>query len=548
MEQSKWTRRGLIAGGTLVVIGGAAAALKSSSGPGMNLSHADANTLIRGNGAEPDTLDPQKASGTWENNIIGDMFIGLMTDGANGEAIPGTADGYSVSPDGLTYTFKLGDHAWSDGTPVTAHDYVYSFRRIADPKTAAQYVSILYPMKNMQEAAAGHVRPDAVGARAIDDRTLELTFRFQVPYIKELLTHYASFAVPRHVVEKYGDDWTRPEHIVVNGPYILKAWVPNDHIRLEINPRFDGAGNLPIRSVIFCPTQDSSAALKRFRGGEFDLVTDSVPPQQLHWLQLYLPRELHLSPYILTQYVCFNVRRKPFNDPRVRLALSLAIDREIMVAKVTRAGERPAYALVPPGMPQYQSAQLSFRRMNMEQRLAHARALLADAGYGVNNPLSFEYNFAGTTETRIISVALQGMWSDVGVKALMVPSDSQIHYNLLRKRDFQAAWAGWAADYRDPKNFLTLGSVSAPDLNYGDYANPQFDALLDRSDRERNVESRSALLRRAEQLLLDDVAVAPVFFGVARDLVSPQVKGWKDNVLNVHRTRFLSLDRSIRSV
>ena len=184
----------------------------------------------------------------------------------------------------------------------------------------------------------------------------------------------------------------------------------------------------------------------------------------------------------------------------------------------------------------------------MEQRLAHARALLEDAGYGVNNPLSFEYNFAGTTETRIISVALQGMWSDIGVKALMVPSDSQIHYNLLRKRDFQAAWAGWAADYRDPKNFLTLGSVSAPDLNYGDYANPQFDSVLDRSDRERDVETRLALLRQAEQLLLDDVAVAPVFFGVARDLVSPQVKGWKDNVLNVHRTRFLSLDRSIRSV
>src|SRR5689334_23860082 len=150
MAQSKWTRRGLIAGGSAVVIGGAAAALRNGSGPGMNFSSADSRTLVRGNGAEPDTLDPQKASGTWENNIIGDMFIGLMTDGANGEAIPGMADGYSVSLDGLTYTFKLGDHVWSDGTPVTAHDYVYSFRRIADPKTAAQYVSILYPMKNMQ--------------------------------------------------------------------------------------------------------------------------------------------------------------------------------------------------------------------------------------------------------------------------------------------------------------------------------------------------------------------------------------------------------------
>ena len=155
MEQSKWTRRGLMTGGTAVVIGGAAYALKGRSGPGMNFSRADASTLFRGNGAEPDTLDPHKASGNWENNIIGDMFVGLMTDAADGGAMPGTAESFAVSADGLTYTFKLRDHVWSDGTPVTAHDYVYSFRRMANPKTAAQYVSILYPMKNMQEAAVG---------------------------------------------------------------------------------------------------------------------------------------------------------------------------------------------------------------------------------------------------------------------------------------------------------------------------------------------------------------------------------------------------------
>ena len=169
MAQSKWTRRAPMASGTAVAIGGVAYALKGKSGPGMNFSRADARTLTRGNGAEPDTLIPHKASGNWENNIIGDMFIGLMTDGVDGEPVPGAAESFTMSADGLIYTFKLRDHTWSDGVPATAHDYVYSFRRIADPKTAAQYVSILYPMKNMQKAAAGHVPPEAVGARAIDD-------------------------------------------------------------------------------------------------------------------------------------------------------------------------------------------------------------------------------------------------------------------------------------------------------------------------------------------------------------------------------------------
>jgi len=548
MEQGKWTRRGLMASGAALAIGGGAYALKGKSGPGMNFSHSEPTVLARGNGAEPDTLDPHKASGNWENNIIGDMFIGLMTDGPDGEAVPGTAESLSASADGLTYRFKLREHVWSDGKPVTAHDYVYSFRRMANPKTAAQYVSILYPMKNMQEAASGHVPPEAIGARAIDDLTLELTFRYQVPYIRELLTHYTTFAVPRHVVEKYGEEWTRPEHIVVNGPYILKEWIPNEFVRLERNPRFFDADKIAVKTVYFSPTQDSSAALKRFRGGEFDLVTDSVPPQQIRWLELYLPHELRLTPFILSQYVQFNVHRKPFDDVRVRTALSLAIDREIMVSKVTRAGERASYSFVPPGMPGYRSAEIGFRAVPMVQRLARARRLLDESGFGPGNPLLFDLNTSNTTETRIVSVALQGMWNDAGVKVRIVPSDSQIHYNLLRKRDFTAAWAGWIADYRDPKNYLTLFQTATTDLNYGGYSNGAFDALVDLSDQQREPAAREISLRHAEQMLLDDSAVVPVYFGVARNLVSPQVKGWIDNNVNIHRTRYLSLNRAIRTV
>ena len=513
-----------------------------------NLSTADARTLNRGNGAEPDTIDPHKASGNWENNIVGDMFIGLMTDAPDAGAMPGAAESYTVSPDGLVYIFKLRDHVWSDGKKVTAHDFVFSYRRMADPKTAAQYVSILYPMKNMQEAASGKARPDQVGARAIDDRTLELTFNYQVPYIREMLTHYTTFAVPQHVVEKYGEDWTNAAHIVGNGPYQLREWQSNDHIHLVKNPRFFDAANVAIEHVYFYPTADSAAALKRFRAGEFDLVTDSVPPQQINWLKQSMPESLHLSPYILSNYVQFNLHRKPFDDARVRLAMSLALNREIICEKVMRAGEQPSYVLVPPGMPGYRSAELTFRKSSMAARVARARALLAEAGHGPDNPVSFVLNTSNATESRQLSVALQAMWKDIGIYARMEHYDSAVHYDMLRKRDFDVTLAGWIADYRDPKNYLMLFESQTADLNYGGYANPAYDSVVAASDNERDPAARAVLLRKAEQVLLDDVVVAPVYLGVVRNLVSPQVKGFVDNNVNIHRSRYIALDRAVRSV
>jgi len=548
MTQGKWTRRGLMAGGAVALIGGGAYALKGKGGPGMILPTGDSRTLFRGNGAEPDTIDPHKASGNWENNIIGDMFVGLMTDAADASAIPGAAESYTVSSDGLVYTFKLRDHVWSDGVPVTAHDFVFSFRRVADPRTAAQYATILYPLRNMQPATEGKVKPEHIGARAIDDHTLEMTFEYQVPYIRELLTHYTTFAVPKHVVDKYGEAWTRAENFVGNGPFKLKQWIPNDHIHLVKNSRFFAAAGVALQNVLFFPTQDSSAALKRFRGGEFDIVTDSVPPQHIRWLQQNLPREVRLSPYILSQYAQFNMRKKPFDDLRVRTALSLAINREILAAKVLRAGEQPNYALVPPGMPGYRPAELRFRQQPMVQRLERTRALLAQAGFGPSNPLSFELNISGATESHFAGVALQGMWNDIGVKARLAPYESAIHYAMLRKRDFEVTWAGWIADYRDAKNYLMLFESGTTDLNYGDYSNTAFDALVARSDNEHDPARREELLRAAEQVLLDDVAIAPGYLGVARNLVSPQVKGFVTNNVNIHRSRYMSLDRDIRTV
>ena len=533
----------MLGGASAVVLLAARRSRFRGTGPGHR-SDADARTFNRGNGAEPDTLDPHLASAPYENNIIGDMFLGLMTEDAPGNAVPGAALGYTASADGLVYTFRLRDHKWSDGVTVTAQDYVFSFRRILDPRTASQYASMLYPIVNAQAINGGKMPREKLGVRAVDDKTLEISFNVQVPFIGQLLTHYATFAVPQHVVELHGDRWMDPENVVTNGAYVLKEWVPNDHIQLVRNPHFYDAENVKIDNVFFYPTQDFSAALKRFRGGELD-IQNGVPSQEIAWARTNLPDALHVSPYILTQYVLFNCIQPPFNDIRVRTALSLAIDREMIARKVMHAGEKPAYAYVPPYMPGYPSkAQIRFKDKPMSARLERAEALLKDAGYGPNNPLTFAYNIEDQSDSRLLSVAMQAMWKEIGAEVSIVPSDDKNHYNLLRRQDFRPpgraglriiATQGLSLRLRDREQGIKSRPLFQPDNSTGLWNNPITNGIPTQ---------RASILEAAEQTMLDDVALAPVYFGVSRDLVSPAVKGRIKNPLDVNRTRYLSLDRS----
>ncbi|HEY5338401.1 MAG TPA: peptide ABC transporter substrate-binding protein [Rhizomicrobium sp.] len=511
-------------------------------------SISDDKTLNRGNNAEPDSLDPQKIQTTWENNIVGDMFMGLLTEDAAANPVPGAAESYVQSADGLTYTFKIRDHHWSDGVPVTAHDFVFSLRRILNPKTAAPYASLLFPIKNAEDINGGKLPGTELGVRALDDRTLEMTFAFQVPYLPQLLTHYTMMPVPQHVVEKHGDQWLRPENIAVNGTYKLKEWIPNDHITLTRNPRFYDVKNARIETVNFYPTQDYSAALKRFRAGELD-TSGGVPSSEIEWLRNKLPGVLRVAPWISVQYVGFNFTTAPFNDLRIRQAVSLGIDREIIATKVMRAGETAAYSFVPPHMPGYPGkAQVAFRNTPMPARIAKAKALLAEAGYGPNNPLAFDFAYQDQTDRKLIAVALQSMWKNIGAQVRLVPADAQVHYNQLRRQHFQAAWSGWVADYRDAKDFLFVAQTSSKDMNAGRYSDPKFDALMAQSDITRDPIVRQGLLQQAEQIMLDDVALAPVINDVSRAIVSKQVKNWTDNDVTINRTRYLSLNRSIADV
>ncbi|MGA9796879.1 MAG: peptide ABC transporter substrate-binding protein, partial [Rhizomicrobium sp.] len=368
------------------------------------------------------------------------------------------------------------------------------------------------------------------------------------PYIAQLMTHFTSFAVPQHVVEKHGDAWLDPKNIVVNGPYILKEWVANDHVLLVKNPHFYDAKNVAIEKVYYYPTADYSAALKRFRAGELD-TNDGVPSQEIDWVRTNLPHSLRIAPWMANEYLQFNLTRRPFNDLRVRKAVSMAIDREVIATRVMRAGERAAYAFVPPDMPGYPGkAHCDFATLPMNERIAQAKALLSAAGYGVNNPLTFEYNFKDESDSRLVAVALQAMWKAIGAEVQLASAETLVHYNLMRKQQFSVGEAGWSADYRDAKDWLMLWQTVSRDMNYGFYSNPKYDALVTQSDQTHDPVQRGLLLQEAEQISLDDVAYAPIFFSSSRMVISPEVNGWVDNDIAINRSRYLSLDRNRPSV
>lgn len=507
-------------------------------------SAAGAVTLNRGNGAEPDTLDPHKATGQWENAIIGDMMMGLMTEDAKGQPIPGMAESYVTSPDGLVWTFKLRpDAVWSDGQPVTAEDFVYGLRRINDPATASQYASLTHLVKNAAEANAGKAPLDAIGARAIDDKTLELTLAHTAPYLPDLLTHYTFFPVPKHVVEQSPSDWVKAGKYVSNGAYTLAEWRPNAFVKVVKNPRFFDAANVKIDEVFYYSQEDQVANVKRFRAGELDLSA-GIPGQLLDELKRSMPDNVRIAPYIANWYVVVNVHQSPFDDVRVRTALSLAIDREQLTDRIMKGGETPAYTFVPPTIPNYpHTARLSFKDMPMRERQAKARALLAEAGFSPANPLTFEFLHMQSTDGRRIAAALQSMWRQVGVNMTPAGQETKTVYTNLRQQNFSVALAGWIADYPDPSAHLYLAETSAGEMNYAKYSNPEYDRLNLEADAEPDAVKRGELLSRAEQILLDDAPMIPLYDGVSRNLVAPYVKGWDDALTNNHRTRWMSIER-----
>ena len=501
---------------------------------------ASEKILHRGNGAEPDTLDPHLATGHWEGSIINDIFVGLFTKGEDGSSIKGSVKSYTKSENGLKYTFILReDHFWSDGVNVTADDYVNGFRRVLNPVTASQYGSLLYLIKNGLEVNTGDLSPDKLGVKKLDDFTLEITLNYPAPYFEELLTHYTTYPIPSHVVDKYGKEWIKPKNVVTNGPYKLVNWRAHDHILLKRNNLFYDNKNVWYDEVKYYPTEDNEAALRRFRAGELD-INSGFPENKTSWLKKNMPENIRLDNILVVTYLIFNTQSKPFDDPKIRRAVSLSIDRDIIVNKIRDFNETIAWSLVPKGIENYNYEELiEERKLTQQERYLVARNLLKERGYDNKNPLTFTLKYRQGGDQKKHMVAIQSMLRNSGINVELEGSEPKVLYNYLRTGDFQVGDAGWIADFNDASNFLFLFQQSSGPLNYGNYNNPVFDSLVDNALSELDITERAKKLKKAEIILLNDMPFAPIFFGISRWLVKENIVGWQTNYAAYHPTRFL---------
>ena len=501
--------------------------------------------LHRGNSGDPETLDPQKTSSVYEGNILRDLFEGLVIHSAAAKILPGAAESWSSSADGLTWTFKLRkDEKWSNGDPVTADDFVYSYRRMLDPATGSQYANLMFILKNGEAVNKGTVKPEELGVKAIDANTLQFTLSGPTPYFVELLAHQSSFPVNAKVVEKYGKDWVKPENFVSNGAFKLAENVPHDHITLLKNDKHPDAAKFKLDKVIYYPTEDRAAALRRFQAGEI-VMNDDVPTDQIKFIRQNLKDEFRTAPYLGTYYFVFNTKKPPFDDVRVRQALSLMVDREFLAEEIWGGTMLPGYSFVPPGTGTYgEPSWWAAKDLSPAAREEKAIALLKAAGFGPGGkPLKLEIRYNTSENHKKTSVALADMWKPLGVEVSLVNTDVKTHYAYLREHQpFDVARAGWIADYNDAQNFLFLGETQTKSLNYAQYSNPAYDALEAKAASESDPAKRSAIQHEAEKLFMTDEPYLTLMTYMSKNLVSKKVKGWEPNTLDYHPSRFISVE------
>jgi oligopeptide transport system substrate-binding protein len=496
-----------------------------------------------GNTAEPISLDPAKNQGIWEVNIIGNMFIGLTTEDAHSEVIPGMAEHWEVSPDGLTWTFFLRKANWSDGVPVTAYDFEFAMRRVLDPATLSEYAPILYLIKNAEAVNNAKLPPTALGVRAIDESTFEMKLEHPAAYLPGILKHQTAYPVPKHVVEQWGDEWIKPAHVVVNGAYTLVKWWSNYVVHLRKNPAFYDAANVCLNELFFYPTNDIDAATRRVQARELAWNT-TFASTKVDELNRTLPGFVHAAPWLLMEYLSFNTLRPQFKDPRVRQALSMAVDRDFITEKVVGGGVKPSYQMVPANMPGYTKAgRLTWADLPQTEKRAQALKLLQEAGFGPNKPLHFTFEYRNSRDNPRIAVVLQSNWQSLApwVKVELRQTEVQIHYANMRAKNFDVGDGGWVGDYPDAQTYLYLLETSSKSQNYPSYSNPVYDDLMERSSREGDPAVRADMLRQAEQVMLNDNPIIPLFSETSKNLVDPRITGWYDNLEDWHRARWMCI-------
>jgi oligopeptide transport system substrate-binding protein len=505
-----------------------------------------AETVIhRGNGGEPQSLDQAQISIDIEGFIVRDLSEGLTVYDAKGNVIPGTAESWKISDDGTVYTFKIRDNAkWSDGSPVTASDFVYSMTRLLDPATAAGYANILFPIKNAEAFNSKKAKATDLGLKAINDKTLQITLERPTPYFLQLMVHYTAIPVNKASIDKYGKDFTKPGKMVSNGAYMLTEYVANDHITAVKNPYYWDAANVKIDKVIYNPSEDQAATERAFENGELDLVYN-YPADQRDFLKKKLSNDyVYASPALSTYYYAFDSRHEPFSDVRVRKALSMAVDRDFLANKIYGGAQLPTFNIVPPGIPGYSLPKPDIADMDQLDREDAAKALLKEAGYGEGGkPLNIDIRYNTNENHKKVAIAVADMWKALGANVTTQNLDVKAHYAYLQEGGkFDVARAGWSADYADPENFLNLLVSSNKTFNYGHWSNAKFDALMKASYDERDPAKRMKILEQAEALAISEYSITPLMNYASLWLVSHKVKGFEENVVNEHMTKYLSIE------
>ncbi len=395
---------------------------------------AGMSVINRALSTEPESLDPQKGRSVQAADVLRDIGEGLVAYSASGELVAAAAETWEISADGLSYTFHLRPEArWSNGDPVTAGDFVFGLQRLVDPQTAAFYAAELANVVNAAAIVAGDLPTTELGIEATDDTTLVISLLRPTPYLLSLLTHPSTYPVHRGSVSEHGDGFARAGKLLSNGAYVLVDWQPGSIIELRRNEHYWNNAGTAIDIVRHHIVTQEMSELNRYRAGELH-TTSTVPPDNFEQIRLDYADQLHIAPTLGVYYYGFNLTKPPFRDePTLRRALSMAIDREVLVEAITGRGEAPAYSWVPPGVDNYEPPQLSYADLTQDERNALAQSLYKEAGYSDENPLRIELRYNTSDTQQRIALAVQAMWRDVlGVEATPVNVEFQVLLDEMR--------------------------------------------------------------------------------------------------------------------
>lgn len=488
----------------------------------------DKTTLTINNGAEISSLDPHKTGGVPESGVARQQFVGLTTTDADGKLIAGIAESWETI-DNITWIFKLRDAKWSNGDAVTTQDFVYSFQRMVNPETAANFANFVADAKflNAGDIIEGKRKPAELGVRALDDKTLQITLSEAVPYLPQMLAYTAMRPVPQKVVEALGDAWAKPENIVVNGPYIIKNWRVGERMNFVKNPHYYDADNVAIENLVLLPIDSGPTDYARYQAGEIDVTYTDVP---IDILTSVKGDDVKTSPSFCSYYYEMNVNKPPFNDVRVRRAMTLALDRETIAEKVAARGETPSYQMTPTVVSNNPNYTPEWQKLDKEARIAEAKRLLNEAGYNEQNPLKFDLLYNTSENHKKVAVAAQSLWQEAlgFAKITLVNQEWKAYLASRRNHEHQMARAAWCGDYDDPAAFLNVMRTEGSG-NYGDYSSQEYDNLLKTSLNKSDDAERAKVYHQLEAILDKDVPNVWVYYQVNARVVKPYVAGYSTN-------------------